>query len=884
MRRSLRSWLWRVPVEQEVDDEIAFHIEMRTRELIAGGMDPQTARDTAIRRLGDPRRVARLCVGVGRQRDRERRITQWIDELRSDLRFALRQLRAAPGVTAVAALTLALGIGANGAIYALVDAALIRPLPYDDPDRLMIVWERSPATSRGNVAPLNFHDWHRNNRTFESMAAVFFYARRMTAPDGRAEQVPAQQVTPGLFELLRVRPLLGRTFVPDDVAVPPNIAILGEGLWRTRFGGDPGVLGRLVQLDGQPFTIVGVMPADFQIFERAALWTVWADLPTLDNRGNRFMRVVGRLAPGVTREAAQGDLEGVAAGLASQFPATNRDRSVTVAPLRDALVAEELRFTSLLFLGVVGFVLLMCCANVANLLLARTEARARELAVRSALGAGRRRIVVQLLTESLVLGAVGGVLGLVVCIAILRVAPSIIPAGVLPSLIVLAVDANVMAFCVALACTTGLLFGVAPAWQATGTSLVETLTSQGRAVTRSGSRLRSALVVGEIAAAVLLLCGAGLLLRTIAAMASVDPGHRSPDVLTIAPSIDYALPTSMFKDADALRQFFADVEREVSALPGVEHAGWGTSLPLMGFSATRFSIVGGQPGEEPFVADRQLASPGYLAALGVPVIAGREFTASDTHTGPPVCIVSEAVVRRHFGGRNPIGMHIEIPGIGLGRQLPVVREIVGVAADVRRTVGAIEESRSIYVPMAQSPWSFVVLVVKPSSGRAIALGPAVRAAIERIDRRVPLAQVSTLDDLLWLITARPRFRAVLVTTFAGLALVLAMVGVFGALAFSVQQRTREFGVRLALGASATDVLRLVLRSAGRLVGAGLAVGMILAALLTQSLATVLFQVRPLDPMTFATVTGLLAVTAALAAIVPALRAIRVDPAVTFRAD
>ena len=884
MKRSLRSWLWRIPVEQEVDEELAFHVEMRTRELITQGMDADTARQRAIARAGDFQRLRRDCINSGRRREREMRMTQRLDELRRDLAFALRQLRAAPGFSAVAILTLALGIGVNGAIYALVNATLIRPLPYDDPNHLMVVWERSPAAVRGPVAPLNFHDWRAQNRTFDSMAAVFFYARRLSAADGGAEQVPAQQVTPGLFEMLGVRPLLGRTFTPADVAVPPNIAILGEGLWRTHFGGDPGIVGRIVRLDEQPFTVVGIMPAEFQILQPAALWTVWADLPTLDNRGNRFMQVIGRLAPGVTREAAQNDLERVAAGLAREYPATNKGRSVTVAPLRDAIVAEDLRFTSLLFLGVVAFVLLMCCANVANLLLARTASRARELAVRAALGAGRCRIVVQLLTESVVLAVFGGVLGAGLCIAILRAAPSIIPANLLPSTIVLAADTNVLAFCAVTAFATAILFGLAPALQATGTSLVQALTAAGRGTTASGGRLRNALVVGEVAAAVLLLCGAGLLLRSIAAIVSIDPGHRSTDVLTVAPSLDYALPTSMFKDADSLRHFLAEAERQVTALPGVAAAGWGTSLPLMGFSATRFSIVGAEQDTGESVADRQLASPGYLTALGVPIVVGREFDANDTNAGPPVCIVSEAVVRQHFGGRNPIGMRIAVPGIGLGRQPPVAREIVGVAADVRRTLGVVEEARAIYLPMAQSPWSFVVLVVKPSSGPADALVPAVRAAIERVDRRVPLAQVSTLDDLLWLRSARPRFRAVLVTTFAGLGLTLAMVGVFGVLAWSVQQRTREFGVRLALGASTADVLRLVFRTAGRLIGAGLVVGMILSALLTQSLATVLFQVEPLDPMTFAGAFVLLALTAALASVVPALRAARVDPLVAFRAE
>jgi putative ABC transport system permease protein len=340
----------------------------------------------------------------------------------------------------------------------------------------------------------------------------------------------------------------------------------------------------------------------------------------------------------------------------------------------------------------------------------------------------------------------------------------------------------------------------------------------------------------------------------------------------------------MFKDAGALRQFFRAVERDVEAIPGVEHAGWGSSLPLMGFSATRFSIAGDQSDAGDMVADRQLASPGYLKALGVPMIAGREFTEQDSDGAPAVAIVSAAVVRQHFGGRNPIGTRILIPGIGLGRQQPVPREIVGVAGDVRRTVGAVDESRAVYLPMAQSPWSFAVLVVKPSAGRAVEQIPAVRAAIERVDRRVPLAQVTTLDDMLRLRSARPRFRAFLVSTFAGLALLLAMVGVFGVLAGLVQQRTREFGVRLALGASTTDVLRLVLGSAGRLVGAGLLVGTILAALLTQSLAAMLFGVRPLDPPTFVAAAAVLLLTALVAALAPALRAMRVDPTVTFRAE
>jgi putative ABC transport system permease protein len=884
MRRLLRSWLWRVPIDEEVDEELAFHIEMRRRELVGRGMAPGQARELAERRVAELARVRRVCAGIARRRDREMRMTQWVEELWSDVRFALRQLRISPGFTALAAVTLALGVGANSAIFALVDATLLRPLPYDDPDRLTMIWEGVPSRPRGAVAPLDFHDFHQRNRTFESMAAVYPYARRMTAADGSAEQIPAQQVTPGFFDMLRVRPVLGRAFLPSDVAVPPHVAILSEGLWRGRFGADPGVLGRVIQLDAQPFTVVGVMPADFQTFGTARLWTVWAEIPGMDSRGNRFMQVVGRLAPGVSLAAAQSDLDQVAAGLAREYPATNKDRGVTVAPLRDGLVGTEVRSTSLLFLGVVGFVLLMCCANVANLLLARTSSRARELAVRSALGAGRLRIVIQLLTESLALAGVGGLLALGVSAAILRAAPSLIPAGILPPSITLSFDGRVALFCGVTALLTGILFGIAPAWQATGTSLIQTLSSEGRAATRGGSRLRSLLVVGEVAAAVLLLCGAGLLLRTLTAIHGVDPGYRAERVLTMVPSIDYALPTSMFRNEDALRQFFDGVEREVSSVAGVERVGWGTSLPLLGFSATPFSIVGEEPpAESPLIADRQMVSPGYLPTLGVRMVAGRGFTAQDTVGGPPVCIVSASLARQHFGGRNPIGMRITVgvPQIR-GRQAPVAREIVGIADDVRRTVGQTEESRSIYIPLAQSPWSFVVFVIRPSAGSAEALAPAVRAALARVDRRVPITQVRALDDVVWQVAERPRFRAALVTTFAALALALTMVGVFGVLAYSVQQRSREFGVRIALGATTGNVLRLVLATAARLIGGGMLVGLVLAALLAQSISAFLFGVAPLDPVTFAAAALILGVTAAVAAAIPARGASHVDPVVAFR--
>jgi putative ABC transport system permease protein len=878
LRSRLRSAFVRRRIDEDARRELDAHLDLLIERCVRLGMTPADARNAARRQLGNA-----LLV---REEIHDMNGVRWLEQLWSDLRIAIRQLRSSPGFTALAVITLALGIGANSAIFALVDAALIRPLPFPEADRLVMVWERTARFSRGPVAPLTFHDWHARNRSFDAMAAVFNYPRRLSTPDGHVEQIPAQQVTPRFFDLLGARLVAGRTFLASDVTVPPNVVMLSEGLWRSRFGGDPAVVGQIIQLDTQPFTVVGVVAADFQGIPPASLWTVWAELPGMNARAGRFMRVVGRLKPGLTLESAQSDLERVAAELAREYPVTNKDTSVTIDPLREALVGRDIRSTSILFLGVVGFVLLMCCVNVANLLLVRTAGRARELALRAAMGAGRPRIVRQLLTESVVLGTIGGMLGLVIAAVILRSAPSVIPQGLLPPVVVLNFDVRVAWFCAVTAFTVGIVFGVAPAWQATRTSLVEALASDGRGTTRGGSRLRNLLVIGEVATAVLLLCGAGLLLRTLVALGNVDAGHRADDVLAVQPSLSYGLPTSTFGSEDALRQFLERVEREVTSLPSVASAGWGTSLPLAGFNPLPLEIIGDQPDSPTtrVLADGQIVSPGYLPTLGVPILAGRAFTEQDTANSPPVCIVSEALVQQHFGGRNPIGMRLLVPRLSVGATAAVVREIVGVAGNVRRDLGEVEESRSVYVPIAQNPWSITILLVKPSTGRAEVLAPAVRGAIAGVDRRVPVAQVRTLEEIMRQFTARPRFRAVMVTTFAALALVLAMVGVFGVLAYSVHQRRREFGVRIALGASTASVLRLVCGSAGRLIGTGALLGLVLAALFAQSISAFLFGVQALDPLTFAGVIVVLGATAAIASAIPALRASQVDPAVAFRSD
>jgi putative ABC transport system permease protein len=817
------------------------------------------------------------------------RLTQWIDEFRDDVKFAVRQLRSSAVVSTIAAITLAFGIGANSAIFALVDRTLLRPLPFHNPDRLVMAWERSDSSPRGRVSPLNLLDWNERNRTFDKFAAFIpnVGGMVMNGADGTAETVTRQWVTAGFFDVLGVRPIAGRTFLAADDAQRANVVVLSEAFWQSRFNADPTVIGRDVRFDGVPYTVVGVVPKDFQLLGRTSMWALISLSPRRPQMRNAYvLQAIGRMKPDVTLEAAKVDMATVAEGLAREFPATNKGRNVALEPLHDALIGSELRLTSMLFLGVVGFVLLICCANVANLLLARATARARELAIRSALGAGRRRVIRQLLTESLVLSAIGCVLGVGVGAAILNVAPLVIPQGLLPAAVTLTFDLRVVAFCAAAAILVGLLFGLAPAWQSTKFSTTQIIASDSRTSTGRGGRLRSLLVVGEVATAVLLLFGAGLLLRTLMAVESVDRGYRAGAILTmLVDPLGSRYPTEQ-----STLQFFDAVEQEIRALPGIRSVAWASTQPLGDSYAGEsfFEIVGDPPfdeGKRPS-ADFQIVSPTYFSTLDLPIVAGRGFTATDTGDGVPVCMVNEALVRRHLQGRSPIGVRVAMRSSLSSTEPPVVREIVGVARQVKGRPDETEDLVQIYVPLAQNVVNDIYLLVAPTGARAEASGPAVRAAIGRIDKDqlVSIRNVMTLDDVVWEATARHRFRAVMVMTFAGLALLLAMVGVFGILAYSVQQRARDFGVRRALGATTGEVLRLVVGSAVRVVAVGVVIGLALSTILARLLGTMLFGVQPLDPITFVAVTLALLLTAALSIAGPAWRAIRIDPAVVLRSQ
>ena len=819
------------------------------------------------------------------------RLTERLEDLASDARLAVRQLISAPGFTLVAALTLSLGIGVNSAIFSLVDAALMRPLPFSQTGRLVMLWERTPTSPKTGVAPLNMRDWNLQSRSFDGIA----YVQRgmgggplLTAPDGSIETAERQSTSVNFFDVLGVVPIAGRTFAPEDDGPSPRVLLLGEALWRRRFSSDPSIVGRLVRLNGQPYTVVGIVADNVQFSRPAEIWTLspqFPDIPAL--RAGRAFDVVARLKPGVTIEAAQAELNVIAERLALEYPEPNKGTGVIVEPLRAGIVGSDLSTTSVFLLGVVGFVLLLCCANVANLLLARAAARGREIAVRSALGAGRGRIVRQLLTESLVLAMLGGILGIGVGAAILRAAPAVIPPGLLPAAVAPAFDVRVVLFGLAAALAVGVVFGVIPAWQATGGALAGVMASESRSTTSASRRFRSLLVSGEVAAAVVLLCGAGLLLQTLLKLVGGDTGYRAPSESVL--TLDFSVSTgssSRYPTPEALIQFYDAVGRDTSSLPEVRRVGWASSLPYGTSELGRWQFeIAGDPSigerDRP-AAEFTTADPGYFETLDLPIVSGRGFNERDTLRSLPVCLVNEAFVRRHFKGRNPIGARL---ALSRPPYRPVqIREIVGVARQTSGEPDAPEELQQVYVPLAQFPTGDVYMVVQPSAGTAEALTPLVRRVVARIDPDAPVRRDRTLETLSIASTAGYRFRAEVVGTFAALALILAMVGVFGVLAYTVQQRQREIGVRMALGATSFRVTWLVFRDAGWMIATGAIVGMVLSALSGRLVATFLFGVDPLDPVTFMTVPAVIVLTAIAAAAAPAWRASRVNPADAFRCD
>jgi predicted permease len=803
-----------------------------------------------------------------------------MDTIRQDLVYALRRLRQAPGFTLVAVATLAVGIGANSAIFSVVNAVLLRPLPYPEADRLVSV--ASTWKGRRTVySPQNFLDTAAAARSFEGLAA--WDPGGMTLGGaGRPKGVEGAQVSAGFFDLLRVRPVLGRGFAADENEPGrTRVAVLGHALWRERFGADPGAVGRSVAVDGVPHVVVGVAPEGFSYPEGRELWTPLEYDARFrgDSRGAWYLTAIGRLRPGVTVEAADREVAAIAANLARAYPDDNEGVGASVASLQ-AVTVQGARGALLLLLGAVGFVLLIACVNVANLLLARGAAREAEVAVRVALGAGRGRIVRQLITESLVLAVVGGGAGLLLATLTLDALLALRPAGV-PRLAEVRIDGAVAAFATGLSLLTGVLFGCFPAWQAARRTTAQSLREGGRGTVGRGSRLRAGLVVGQTALAMVLLAGAGLLVRSFDQLRRVNPGFEAADALTFR----LKLPENAYTEASQRAAFYDQLLARLRALPGVGAAGGITGLPLSGARYSfSFTVKGRPPVPPPQQPSMELrvATPGYFEAMGIPVVQGRAFTGGDGASAPRVVVLSETAVRRYFAGEEPLGQEIVTGMRGLDGQ-NAGGLVVGVVGDVKDHGLDTEPLPEIYLPLGQAPPRTVDLLLRTRVAPR-SLVPAVEDVVRAADPELPVERTRTLEEVVARSISEPRFYMLLLAAFAATALGLAALGIFGVMSYAVAQRSHEIGIRVALGARPVDVLGMVMRHALVLSVAGVAAGLLGALALSRAVASLLFELSPTDPVTLASVAALLTAVALLASYWPARRATRVDPLVALRSE
>jgi putative ABC transport system permease protein len=802
-----------------------------------------------------------------------------MNTLLQDLRYGARMLMKNPGFTLVAVLTLALGIGANAAIFSVINSVLLRPLPYPQPERLVWIWGTNPSADikqEGASLP-DFADWKAQGQSFAAMGGFTNFSPILTEA-GEPERLPGALVTDGFFTALGVSPQLGRVFTPDEDR-PDNrrVAVLGHGIWQRRFGGDPGIVGRKITLNGAPYLVVGVMPPGFKhplpgMRAPAEVWTPLGIEPATMGRRSDFLGVVARLKPGVAIGQARSEMDALMRRLEGQYPDSNRGWGVILLPLLERFVGE-LRPTLYLLLAAVGFLLLIACANVANLLLARATARQREVAIRSALGAGRGRIMRQLLTESALLSALGGAVGLLMAKWGMDALINMSPAS-LPRLGEVAFDWRVLGAAFGIALVTGLLFGLLPALQAAVPLLNEALKEGGRGADAArGKRLRSAIVVAEVALALVLSVGAGLMLRSFARLQNVNPGFNPKNVLTASLS----LPRAKYEEGPRVVAFYRRLLDEVAAMPGVESAGLVDALPLAGGSYLSFAIEGRPPADRTPDAEHRVVSPGYFKAMGIPLIRGRMLSEQDHAQAPFATVISETMARRYWPNEDPLGKRINLDD----SQTAPWRTIVGIVGDVRNEGLNAEPNPQMYVTFAQAPRQGMSLVVR-GAGDPTGLIAGVRNKVAELDRDQPLYNLRTLEQALAESLARERFGLLLIMAFAGLALLLAAVGVYGVLAYSVTQRTREIGVRLALGASRRDVLRLIAGQGMKLVLAGVGAGLLAAFALTRLMTGLLYGITATDPLAFIVVSALLVVVAFVACWIPARRAAKVDPMVALR--
>lgn len=869
--------------QRDVDDELAFHIAMRVEEFRRAGMTPDDAELAAMQRFGSMGQVREECRELGRRQQAGRRRTSRLDALLHDVRFSLRTIATNRAFSIVVALTMALGIGATTAVYSVAYGVLLRPLPYRDAERLVRLWSKNDA--RGieffSVSPADYADWRAQTQVFSAMGA-FERQRDATLTRGAESQsVELAAVAPEVFPLLGTGALRGRTLLPDDARTgAADAVVLSHSLWTTRFGSDSSVIGSDLTIDGRRHSIVGVMPPRFVIPGSAAgMWTPLSFANAPVDRGNRYLRVLARLAPGATLEQARLQMGEVATRLAVAHPGTNGPWSVSIRSVPEMIIGEQFRRAVLALLGVVGFVLLIACANSANLQLARAATRSREIALRAALGATRARITMQLLTESTVLGLIAGVAGLGLAyggIGLLRA----VGATTVPRLEDVRLDAPVLAFTAIVALGSGLLFGLLPALGAARADIGEVLKSGGRGAPGKGigERTRSALVIAEVSLSLILLIGAGLLMRSFLHLQSVDLGFTAAG----ATVIPLRLPEASYPDAERVAAFHAALRDRLEQHPAMANVAAVSSAPFAGPNSANVWLEEGvqlPAGEQAPDADHRVITPGYLRALGIRLLQGRDFSTVDRSGAPESMLISESMARRHWPAGDALGRRLRVGDVIAG---PVFT-VVGVVGDVRyQSLETPEVRPMMYFSELSRPQRTMAYVVRGS--RVGGHGEAVRQAIASLDPALPAPTMSAMNELVDDAMATPRFALTLFTIFASTALLLAAVGIYGVMSYLVRLRMHELGVRVALGAPPARLVASVVARALRLTIIGVVIGLAGAWMLTRSISTLLFGVSRTDPGTFAAIAVLLTAVAALASLFPALRAARADPLLALRAE
>lgn len=798
----------------------------------------------------------------------------------NDLRYALRQLIKAPSFTIVAIITLALGIGACTAIFSVVNTVLLRPIDYPDPDRLVVIRETNlPQFPEFSVSPPNFIDWEKQTRSYEHLAAYSGAGLNLTG-EGEPQRLIGVKATAHYFDVYGVKPVLGRMLLPEEDAPGKNhVVVLSHPFWQRVLGGARDIVGRPIQLNGEPYQVVGVAPPGFGLASKVDLWTPMAFKPedtANDARGGHYINVAGRLKPGVTVAQAKAELEVIATQLAKQYPDSNKGWGIFMMTVQDYTV-RDVKPVLYTLLGAVGCVLLIACANLANLLLARATARHREISIRAALGAGRGRLVRQLLTESVVLAVCGGIAGIILARwgldALLALAPTS-----LPRISEIHLDSGVLLFSLALSVVTGLVFGIAPAWLAARADVNEALKQGTRGSTEGGARgrLRSALVVIEVTFALVLLGGAGLLARSFMQLANVDPGFI-PENATL---LRLSLPGKKYAEKDQQTAFANSLLERMKSLPGVQAVGITHSMPLVSDYVLGFNIEG-----RPAIAPSDLPSlnyyavtPDYFRAMGIRLVRGRVFTPQDDAKAPRVAIINETMARQFFPNEDPIGKRINITN-----GPDTWREIVGIVGDIKQYGVDKTTSAQGYEPFAQVPFTSLNVVLR-TNGSPAALLSSLRPAVYAIDKDQPVGIIRPLEEIMSESIARQRFAMLLLTVFSSVALVIAAVGIYGVMAYNVVQRTGEFGIRMALGAQQRDVLRLVLTQGGKLIGLGLVIGLLATLAASRAMGSMLFNTSAYDPVTLTSITLLLGAVALVACFFPANRATKVNPIEALRTE